>query len=371
MAALGAAALLGGGVSACAAEAANPGWFYTTSGNSVANTGDNGLSSVRSLSRFVQTDSTGVPVAFARTSLFGGRDFEFAAPLGRNFAVEFGSHFGNRIDFGSDGESLFANSADLLLPFSETGREVHAQSAIGLGGGLTLNFGQSFGASDPLLPAFGPTWVQTPLGGASLIGSTAQRGFAALNWNVAPWADLSLVARQGSAQSAGMAQSAAFSPSKVSTQALGVSGRVALGNGWVTRFSYNEGVTQLDLRPSATLLADDGAQRSRSYGVAIAKHGLFGDDTLGLAVSRSSDPSPATVNLDDSMTADPFDGFISSTTRPILSGSTAETDLQLGYVTTFLDGALALQANAGYQVNSAGQSGNNGVAVLSRAKINF
>ena len=39
----------------------------------------------------------------------------------------------------------------------------------------------------------------------------------------------------------------------------------------------------------------------------------------------------------------------------------AMTDVQL----------LALQANAGYQMNAQGQPGTNGVTVLSRAKINF
>ena len=54
-----------------------------------------------------------------------------------------------------------------------------------------------------------------------------------------------------------------------------------------------------------------------------------------------------------------------------LAPGTPETDVELGYVTTFLDGALALQANAGYQMNLAGQKGQNSVTVLSRAKINF
>jgi hypothetical protein len=371
MAAAVVVALLEGGAIA-RAETANSAWFYTTSNSGSANA-DKTLSSVQSLSRFAQADTTGVPLVFASASVLGGgRMFDVTAPLGKNLAVEFGSRFGNRIDFaGLDSGALFANPADLLGPFSTTAREVHAQSAIGLGNGLSLNFGESFGANDTLLPAFGPAWMQTPLGGAKFMDSTAQEGFAALNWDVAPWADLGLVARQASAQGAPAAQSAALSPSKLSTQTLGVSGRVAFGSGWVTKFSYNEGVAQLDLRSAANLLAEDGSQHSRSYGVAIAKHGLFGDDTLGLAVSQSSEPAAGSINLDDSIMADPFDGFISSTTRPILSGKTAETDLQLGYVTTFLDGALALQANAGYQMNSAGQSGNNGVAVLSRAKINF
>ena len=101
------------------------------------------------------------------------------------------------------------------------------------------------------------------------------------------------------------------------------------------------------------------------------RQGIDDDDALGLEVSRPALPSLGGVSLANTDTVDPFDGFISSATRPIMSGASQETDLQLGYVTTFLDGALALQANAGYQMNSAGQPGNNGVAVLSRAKINF
>jgi hypothetical protein len=368
MAAIVAAALLQGGGMA-RAQTTNPVWFHTTSNSTFANTGDDTLSSVRSLSRFARDADAGIPVTFSGTSLFGGQAFDVAAPLGKNRAVEFGSRIGNRSYLGSD--ALFASPADLLLPFSASGREVHVRSAIGLGNAVTLNLGESLGTSDSLLPAFGPAWMQAPLAGAKFMGATAQEGFAALNWDVAPWADLGLVARQASAQGSPTAQSAALSPAKLSTQTLGVSGRVTLGNGWVTSFSYNQGITQLDLRPSAGLVAIDGAQRSRSYGLAIAKHGLFGDDALGLAVSRPAALTTGAVDLGDSMTADPFDGFISSATRPILSGNTAETDLQLGYVTTFLDGALALQANADYQMNSAGQSGNNGVAVLSRAKINF
>jgi hypothetical protein len=384
MAAVLATVLLEGGARAAASP--NATWFYTGSGidagsalasrDSTTGTGgsDSGLSSVQLLSRFVQNDTSGAPVAVERPLLFGGRDFEVAAPVAPNIALGFGSRLGSPSDFadtsaGPGGQNLFLNAADLMQPFSQTGREVHAQSAIGLADGLSLNFGESSGASDTLPPAFGPAWMQAPLGGASLTGRTAETGFAGLNWNVAPWANVALVARQGNVQ-ASAPGSASLSLAKASTQSLGVSGHLGFGSGWVTSFSYNEGVTQLDLRPADNLLAAETAH-GRSFGVAIAKHGLFGDDALGLAVSRPPPLSYGSVDLGDSPTADPFDGFISSATRPILGGTTPETDLQLGYVTTFLDGALALQTNAGYQMNTAGQSGNNGVAVLSRAKINF
>jgi phage baseplate assembly protein gpV len=58
-------------------------------------------------------------------------------------------------------------------------------------------------------------------------------------------------------------------------------------------------------------------------------------------------------------------------TQTSLAGAAPETDVELGYTTNFFDGALALQANAGYQMNVAGKSGTNAVTVLSRAKINF
>lgn len=57
--------------------------------------------------------------------------------------------------------------------------------------------------------------------------------------------------------------------------------------------------------------------------------------------------------------------------RDPLLGQIPDTDLELGYVTSFFNGALALQANAGYQMNLAGQSGTNSFSVISRAKINF
>ena len=71
------------------------------------------------------------------------------------------------------------------------------------------------------------------------------------------------------------------------------------------------------------------------------------------------------------------DGAASGDLPPCSSSATGcrnrrhETDLQLGYVTSFLDGPLALQANAAYQMNYQGQAGATSVSVLSRAKIKF
>ena len=48
-----------------------------------------------------------------------------------------------------------------------------------------------------------------------------------------------------------------------------------------------------------------------------------------------------------------------------------ENDIQLGYVTNFMNGAVALQTNAAYQTNAQGQRGATSVSLLSRAKIKF
>jgi hypothetical protein len=371
MAALTAAALLEGGVSAHAVEAANSALLYPAPDSNFANSasGDNTLVSIAALSRFTQIDNQGVLLAVQNSSLLRGQDVEAAMPFARNLVVEFGARSGNAFDLAPD--TLFTNPAE-WEPFSATGREMHAQGAVALGKDLALNFGESLGESDSLLPSFGPSWMMTPLAGGDRARGFAETGFAGLSWNPTPWASLGLIARQASAQGPASIVQSGFSPAKVSAQTLGAVGKVTFGRGWVTSFSYNRGTTQLDLSPAGNLVAADGAKTAGSYGVAIAKHGLFDDsDALGLAVSRPSLPSLGGVSLADADSVDPFDGFISSATRPIMSGSTQETDLQLGYVTTFLDGALALQANAGYQMNTAGQQGNNGVAVLSRAKINF
>jgi subtilisin family serine protease len=196
---------------------------------------------------------------------------------------------------------------------------------------------------------------------------------ASLNWDVAKWAGLGLTASQTSERNGmlgGMGTGALNLASATNTTAVGVSARVGFGSGWVTTASYSEGFTQLDLKPN-TLITSATDLRSRSYGVAVAKHGLFGDnDSLGLALSRPIQVYSGSANL-IAATGDNNGALSYSHETLSLASRTPETDLEFGYVTTFLDGALALQTNAAYQMNLAGQNGTNALAVVSRAKINF
>jgi hypothetical protein len=189
---------------------------------------------------------------------------------------------------------------------------------------------------------------------------------AGVSWNFTPWAGIGLTASQTAEQDGVLGN---FSPAVQSadTSAFGVSARVQLGGGWMTTASFAEGITKLDLKPGLGGSADE--MRSRSYGFAVAKRGLFGADAMGLAISR---PAPGTIGgsefaLLSGMNANPQivqDNYL-------LQNQAPETDFELGYVTTFLDGALALQTNASYQMNFAGQSGATSVSLLSRAKIKF
>jgi hypothetical protein len=201
---------------------------------------------------------------------------------------------------------------------------------------------------------------------SALFGRSADATFVSADWNFAPASGLNLTA-SGSAEQNSLAASVDQSKaalSKVSSNAIAASAHVGLGDGWVTTVSYSQGVTQLDLKPTNLLGA---SLDTRAYSVSVAKHGLFAEnDSLGLAVSRPIEDfagrlSVAPLNNTDGLGGNPLLPF----------GARPETDLELGYVTSFFNGALALQANAAYQMNVEGQNGTNSLTVLSRAKINF
>ncbi len=213
--------------------------------------------------------------------------------------------------------------------------------------------GLSLGALDPNQPSAFSRDLAARLGSdVRSIGTTS----AMLDWNFSDWGSLGLSASRstGNGSLLGVA-SGAIAGLPGETTALGISARVGFGEGWVTTVAYNEGVTQLDL--NRNLVPTGDSVRSQGYGIAVAKQGLFGGDALGIAISRPlevySGLSPATPNF----------ALVNSPVR--------ESDVELGYVTTFLDGTLALQANAAYQLNAAGAKGQNAVAGVARAKLNF
>ena len=189
--------------------------------------------------------------------------------------------------------------------------------------------------------------------------ASAQSIMAGVSWDMSNWADLGISGLHNVQQGFGVGS---LTAGKIETNALEMSAHLKFGNGWVTTASYSQGFSQLDQR-STTPAID-----AHSYSLAIAKHGLFGEDALGFSFSR-----PALGMLDNSFNAVTASGNLPPQflANDRFSSQTPETDLQLGYVTSFLDGALALQANAAYQMNYQGQTGATSVSLLSRAKIKF
>ena len=189
---------------------------------------------------------------------------------------------------------------------------------------------------------------------------------AGTSWDFAGWGGLDLtgIINQQIGQPIGADPMAGLSSgSTAQTSALNVSAHVDFAAGWVTTAAFSEGLTQLDQKngPAASV-------EGQSYSIAVAKHGLFGQDALGFSVSR---PSPSLLDNNFETLAGSGDLPPVFVANGRLPDSTPETDLQLGYVTSFLDGALALQANAAYQMNYQGQTGATSLAILSRAKIKF
>ena len=213
--------------------------------------------------------------------------------------------------------------------------------------------------------AFDPVSATTPMLGLLYDPSQTQSLLAGLSWDIsgATGIDVNAIAASRSGVPLGVAQAASIAP-KASTRAISVTARLGLGSGWVTTASFSQGLSQLDLRGGAVT-----DTREQSYAFAITKHGLFGgDDSLGLSLSQ---PAPSMAGSFASL----LGGASSGSLPPLVVGRTLagrpETDFQLGYVTNFLDGAVALQTNAAYQVNVQGKTGANSVSVLSRAKIKF
>jgi len=109
--------------------------------------------------------------------------------------------------------------------------------------------------------------------------------------------------------------------------------------------------------------------RSRSYGVAVATRDVFGDDSLGLALTRPVQVYSGDGLLRAATNVDAAGNVTLSSERIGFAEATPETDLEVGYTKSFLDGKVSLQSDAAYQMDVAGQSGRNAATFVTRLKI--
>jgi hypothetical protein len=303
-------------------------------------------------------------------ALFAGRnrlhDLETTAAIAPGIDLSVGSNVdltGRFNGFGprSANDGLFLN--DVAAPSTaQVSGGNFVGATIALAGDLHFSVGHaslSSQASSFDMPLFSS--LTQPLRAAL---RSAHASFAGVDWNFAPSSGLSLTASNSGEQNtlAASVDRSRAALSKVSSNAVAASAHVGLGDGWVTTVSFTQGVTQLDLKPASLL---GTSLDTRAYSVSVAKHGLFAEnDSLGLAVSRPIADFAGRLNVAPLNNGDELAPFLPFGAKP-------ETDLELGYVTSFFNGALNLQANAAYQMNVEGQNGTNSLTVLSRAKINF
>jgi hypothetical protein len=229
-------------------------------------------------------------------------------------------------------------------------------ASLALSESLRLRAGRSISSAAPILEGYSPL-PQNLAASLRVAERSTVVTSAGVDWSFADWGGVGVTATQ--TQEIGTMLGISNAGASADTAAVGISARVGFGDGWVTTMSYSEGVTQLDLS-RAGLLGQLDPVRTQGYGLSIAKHGLFGDDVLGIAVTRPMQ-----------LTGTEFAAAIGENTSAIRPNAAPESDIELGYLTTFLDGALALQANAAYQLNANGDKGQDAVSVLSRAKVRF
>lgn len=213
---------------------------------------------------------------------------------------------------------------------------------------------------DPIAPS-GPLAL-------SYDASQSRSILGGLSWDItgAIGLDFAAISSERSGVPLGFANASSIAPF-ARTDAFSIAAHAEVGAGWVTTASFSEGMTQLDRKGASGA----GMVREQSYSLAVAKHGLFsGNDALGIAFTR---PAPSMAgsfaSLMGSGDAPPL--VVSQSPAFGVGRSAQESDISVGYITNFLDGAVALQTNAAYQTNAQGQRGATGVSLLSRAKIKF
>ena len=270
-------------------------------------------------------------------------------------------------------DGLLLSSASLNLPYAAlTSDSSYVGANISIADGLRVRFGaETLAAQNPEFPTIDNLAL---FGGPQQYDQrSARTGLAGVDWDFASWGGLGIVASRTLEQNGvlGSANAGPLALSKsASSTALGTSAHVGFGDGWVTTVSFSQGITNLDLRASS-LESSTETLHSSAYALAIAKHNLFGVDSIAFSVIRPIESYSGDLGFLPTESLDTDSNMFFGRTHDSLLGQTPDTDVELGYVTSFFNGALALQANAGYQMNLAGQSGTNSFSVISRAKINF
>lgn len=201
----------------------------------------------------------------------------------------------------------------------------------------------------------------------------ADSAVMSVSWNFANWGGLGVVASQTAEHNGvlgGTGSGALNVAHAANTSAIDASVRIALGDNWLATVSYGEGLTRLDLQPDG-LLTSASALRSRSYGIAVATRDVLGDDSVGFALTRPMHIYEGSGTLTAATAVDDAGNLTIGHAAIGFAESTPETDLEVGYTKSFLEGRLALQSDAAYQMDVAGQTGRNAATFVTRLRLSL
>ena len=199
----------------------------------------------------------------------------------------------------------------------------------------------------------------------------ANAAVMSVSWNFASWGGLGVVASQTDEHNGvlGGTGSGAFNvASSANTSAVDATMRVALAPNWLATVSYGEGLTRLDLQPDG-ILSSASSLRSRSYGIAVATRDVLGDDSLGFALSRPMHIYDGNGTLTAATAVDDAGNLTISHAAIGFAEAAPETDVEVGYSRSFMEGRLALQTDAAYQMDVGGQSGRDAATFITRLKF--
>jgi hypothetical protein len=305
-----------------------------------------------------------------RPDRFNLQDVVAQLPLSSDLALNFGYRLDSvrapdAFDLSAGFDGLFLSSSALGGDLGSFGNTNYVGATLKLSDNVALHAGEASSSVDrnsPNVNAF--STLSRPVDALLDFGArTANTLMAGVTFKASDWGGFDLSASRGvEKNSLGQVPFPALA-----TDAFNVSADVKFGS-WVTTASYGESLTKLDIKPSALALSSAGELRQTGYALSIAKHGVFGDDALGLSVSRPIDPEAVSGGF--VTVAQPANQPVFIGPDHLLADQKPETDIELGYTTSFND-SFALQTNAAYEMNFQGKNGINAVQLLSRAKIKF
>ena len=273
---------------------------------------------------------------------------------------------------------LFLSASAVNSPYASlTDGGNYAGTTINLADGLDVRTGYSWLAPQYQRQSFGPTSEFAQYLGSNSFSAHDQRGANAavmsVSWRFADWGGLGVVASQTGENNSvlgGLTTGALNVARSTSTSAIDASLRFSLGGSWIATLAYGEGLSHLNTQ-SGGLLGSVSALRSRSYGIALATRDVFGDDAFGIALTRPMHLYGGSGMLSVATDADSMGNLTISHGRVNFAEATPETDLEVGYTKSFLDGRLSLQSNAAYQLDVGGQTGRNAATVITRLKLSL